>query len=128
MALQTATEPAYTFRLGDLPKLVLQTDRGADFKAWKSQWAAYFSLSSLDKQPAPKQVQALTLCFSRETLTVVDNLGLTDAQRASVDNIIAAIEAYIQGQINESVERRTFVDGYSRKVRHLMIFLYPCGN
>ena len=108
MALRAATEPSYTFRLGDLPKLDLQVDRGTDFKAWKSQWAAYFSLSGLDKQPATKQVQALTLCFSRETVTIVDNLGLTDAHRASVDHIIAAIEAYVQGQINETVERRNF--------------------
>ena len=93
MALQAATEPSYTFRLGDLPRLDLQVDRGTDFKAWKSQWTAYFSLSGLDKQPAAKQVQALTLCFSRETVTIVDNLGLTEAHRASIDHIIAAIEA-----------------------------------
>ena len=107
MALRAA-EPAYTFRLGDLPKLDLQVDRRTDFKAWKSQWSAYFSLSGLDKQPAAKQVQALTLCFSRETVTIVDNLGLTDAQRASVDQTITAIEAYVQEQINETVERRNF--------------------
>ena len=96
MALRVA-EPAYTFRLGDLPKLDLQVDRGTDFKAWRSQWSAYFSLSGLDKQPAAKQVQALTLCFSRETVTIVDNLGLTDTQHASVDLTITAIEAYVQG-------------------------------
>ena len=107
MALRAA-EPAYTFRLGDLPKLDLQVDRGTDFKAWRSQWSAYFSLSGLDKQPAEKQVQALTLCFSRETVTIVDNLGLTDTQRASVNQTITAIEAYVQGQINETVERRNF--------------------
>jgi len=107
MALRAA-EPAYTFRLGDLPKLDLQVDRGTDFKAWKSQWSAYFSLSRLDKQPVAKQVQALTLCFSRETVTIVDNLGLTDAQRASVDQTITAIEAYVQEQINETVERCNF--------------------
>jgi len=83
-------------------------DRGTDFKAWKSQWSAYFSLSGLDKQPAAKQVQALTLCFSRETVTIVDNLGLTDAQRTSVDQTITAIEAYVQEQINETVERHNF--------------------
>ena len=107
MALRAA-EPAYTFRLGDLPKLDLHVDRGTDFKAWKSQWSAYFNLSGLNNQPAAKQVQALTLCFSRETVTIVDNLGLTDTQRASVDQTITAIEAYVQGQINETVERRNF--------------------
>ena len=98
----------FVFRHGDLPKLDPQVDRGSDFTAWKSQWEAYFSLSGLDKQPANKQVQALTLCFSRETVTVVDNLGMTVAQRGSVDEIISAIEQYVRGQLNESVEHRNF--------------------
>ena len=72
---------AYIFRQGDLLKLDLQVDRGSDFKAWKIQWEAYFSLSGLDDQAAEKQVQALTLSLSREMLTIVENLGLTDAQR-----------------------------------------------
>ena len=54
----------YAFRQGDLPKLDLQVDRGTDFKAWKSQWEAYLSLSGLGTQAPRKQVQALTLCFS----------------------------------------------------------------
>lgn len=55
---------AYVFRQGDLPKLDLQVDRGSDFKAWKTQWKAYLSLSGLAEQDQAKQVQALTLCFS----------------------------------------------------------------
>jgi len=83
---------SYVFRQGDLPKLDLQVDRGVDFKAWKTQWSAYTSLSGLDKQSAPKQVQALTLCFSRETLTIVDNLGLTEEQRGDATCIVEAIQ------------------------------------
>ena len=74
---------SYTFRLGDLPKLNLQVDCGTDFKALRPKWSAYFNPSGLDGQPAAKQVQALTLCFSHETVTIVDNLGLTKAQRSS---------------------------------------------
>jgi len=99
---------SYVFRQGDLPKLDLQVDCGVDFKAWKTQWSAYTSLSGLDKQSAPKQVQALTLCFSRETLTIVDNLGLTEEQRGDATCIVEAIQRYVEGQINESVERRNF--------------------
>lgn len=77
------------FRHGDLPKLDLQVDRGTDFKAWRSQWDAYLSLSGLDKQP---QSKALTLCFSRETVTVVDNLGLSDAQRGNASETVEAIQ------------------------------------
>ena len=99
---------SYVFRQGDLPKLDLQVDRGTDFAAWKAQWEAYFSLSGLDSQPDAKQVQALTLCFSRETVTIVDNLGLTADQRGKAKDVIAAVERYVQGQINETVERRNF--------------------
>ena len=99
---------SYAFRQGDLPKLDLQVDRGTDFAAWKSQWEAYFSLSSLESQTPAKQVQALTLCFSRETVTIVDNLGLTAAQRGKVKDVIASIERYVQGQRNETVEHRNF--------------------
>ena len=98
---------SYVFRSGDLPKLDLQVDRGVDFKAWKTQLNAYISLSGLKEQAAAKQVQALTLCFSRETLTVVDNLGLTD-ERGDAARIVEAIHQYVEGHINESVERRTF--------------------
>ena len=75
-------------------------------QVWKIQREAYFSLSGLDDQAGEKQVQALTLSFSRETLTIVENLGLT--QRKSAKEIITAIETYVNGQINESVERRAF--------------------
>ena len=61
----------YTFCQGDLRKLDLQVDRGSDFAAWKLQWDSYRSLSGLAEQGAATQVQALTLCFSRDTLSVV---------------------------------------------------------
>lgn len=72
---------SYVFRTSDLPKLDVDTDRGTDFLAWHQQWLAYRSLSGLSAEPAAKQVQALQLCFSRETLHVVDNLGLTTDER-----------------------------------------------
>ena len=99
---------AYVFRPGDLPKLDLQVDRGTDFKTWQLQWDAYVSLSGLDKQSQAKQVQALTLCFSRETVTIVNNLGLTDTQKGNAKDIVTAIQQYVEGQLNEPVERRNF--------------------
>ena len=41
----------------------------------------------------------------RETVTIVNNVGLTDEQQSRANNIISAIERYVQGQINEFVER-----------------------
>jgi len=96
----------YTFRQGDLPKLDVQIDRGTDFIAWRTQWDAYGSLSGLDQQAAAKQVQALMLCFSRETLAVVHNLGLTEDQMKDPAAIITALQRYVDGHVNETVERR----------------------
>jgi len=98
----------FVFRQGDLPRLDLQVDRGSDFTAWQSQWESYMSLSGLSEESAAKKVQALNLCFSRETLSIVQNLGLSDAEKEDVAAIISAIKKYIDGHINESVERRNF--------------------
>ena len=38
----------------------------------------------------------------------MDNLGLTPEQRADAGEIVRAIGSYVEGQINESVERRSF--------------------
>ncbi len=65
-------------------------------------WSLVFNST----EAALKQVQALQLCFSRETLNIVDNLGLTAAQKADQAQIIAALKVYVDGQVNESIERR----------------------
>ena len=98
----------YVFRQGDLPKLDVQVDRGSDFTAWRAQWESYMSLSGLAGESNEKKVQALTLCFSRETLSIVQNLGLSSDEMKDVTTIIAAIKKYIDGHVNESVERRNF--------------------
>jgi len=48
------------------------------------------------------------ICFSRDTLSIVQNLGLTEEQRGSVDDIISPIKRYVDGHVNETVERRNF--------------------
>ena len=81
-------------------------NRGTDFLAWQQQWLAYRSLSGLCNEPATKQVQALQLCFSRETLSIVENLGLTNAQKKDQAQIIAALKQHVEGGINETIEHR----------------------
>ena len=105
---EAAPGPSYTFRLNDLPKLDLQIDRGTDFIGWRLQWRSYCSLSGLAQQEASKQVEALSLCFSRETLSIVQNLGLTTEQRNDVTTIIEALQSYVDGHLNEIIERRNF--------------------
>ena len=102
------TEPAYIFRQSDLPKLDLHIDRGTDFGAWRTQWESYCSLSGLGREAATKQVKALTLCFLRETLAIVQNLGLTEDQMKDTGEIIDAMQRYVDGHTNETVERRNF--------------------
>ena len=99
---------SYTFRTNNLPKLDLDTDRGTDFLAWQQQWLAYRSLSGLSGEPAAKQVQALQLCFSRDTLNIVENLGLSSAQKKDQAQIIAALKQHVEGQVNETIEHRNF--------------------
>ena len=96
----------YVFRQSDLPKLDIQVDRGGDFEAWRAQWTSYCTLSGLAGESAATKVQVLTLCLSRETLSIVNNLGLSEEQRSDSAAIIQAIKRHIDGQINESVERR----------------------
>ena len=77
---QAMAETSYTFCQGDLPKLDLQIHRGTEFMAWQTQWNSYSSLSGLVNKDATKQVKALTLCLSRETLVIIHNLSLSEEQ------------------------------------------------
>ena len=63
------------------------------------------SLSGLSNE---KKVQALTLCFTHKTFSIVHNLGLYNAEKKGVGTIIATIKKYINGHINESVECQHF--------------------
>ena len=56
--------------------------------------------------PGSRYSQALTLFFSRETLTIVNNLGLTEEERNDSGAIIAALKRHVDGHINECMERR----------------------
>ena len=98
----------YIFQQGDLPKLDIQVDRGSYFTVWKAQWESYMSLSGLSEESDEKKVQVLTLCFTHETLSIIHNLGLSDAEKKDVGAIIATIKKYINSHINTSVEHRHF--------------------
>ena len=96
------------FCLSDSSKLNLQVDKGKDFTTWHLQWKSYCSLSGLTNEEALKQVKALSLCFSRVTLSIVQNLGLTNEERKNVTVIIEALQSYVDGHLNETVEQRNY--------------------
>ena len=102
------TEPTYTFRQSDLPKLDLNIDRGTDFTAWCTQWDSYCFLSGFVNQDIMRQVKALTLCLSRETLAIVHNLGLSEAQMKKPLTIIKAMQRYVDRHINKTMEHHKF--------------------
>jgi len=93
---------AYVFRQTDLPKLDIYVVRWSDFEAWKDQWMSYLRAG---KESTETQVQVLTLCLSQETLSIVNNLGLTTEQKKDPTAIVTAIKRHIDGHINESIEQ-----------------------
>lgn len=70
---------SYIFQQGNIPKLDIQVNHGSDFMAQIAQWESYpMSLSEFSEESDEKKVQALTLCFTCETLSIVHNLGIAD--------------------------------------------------
>ena len=56
------------------------------------------TLSGLARLGTAIKVHTLKYCMSCETLTIVDNLGLTESQKADEVQIIAALKLYVQGR------------------------------
>ena len=48
------------------------------------------------------------MCLSRETLAIVHNLGLSETQMKKPSAVIDALQRYVDGHINETVERCNF--------------------
>ena len=86
-----------------------------------SQIWSHISLSGLGDEDAQKQVQALTLYFSHEMLSIVQNLGLAEVESKKVESIIFVIKCYIDGHINETVERRISINQRNNSKNHSMI-------
>ena len=126
---------SYAFRQCDLPKLDVQVDRSSDFTARRAQWESYMSLSGLAKESNEKKVQAVTLCFSHETLSIVQNLRFSSDEMKDVTTIIAAIKKSIDDHIIEcrNFQRRTqqpgeFFDDFLLALHDLVKTSNFCSN
>ena len=53
-------------------------------------------------------MEALTLCFTRETLSIVQHLGLSNDEKKDVTTVIQALQRYVGGHLNKIVERPNF--------------------
>ena len=70
-----------------------------------------------------KQVKALTLCLSRETLVIVYNLGLSESQMKKPSVFIEAMQRYVDRHINETMEHHKFKaqqrKGTTKEISHV---------
>ena len=92
-----------TYRQGDLPKLDLPKERDLSLDmaiskrreqeaVRKLRLIPPLTLISFNSHPSASQQQSrYSLCFSRGTVTVVDNLGLSEEQRGSANDIVAGL-------------------------------------
>ncbi len=90
------------------PVLDLNVERYAAFKAWKEKWEDYALLSNLDRQDKKKQAALLRYTFSSDTRKIYNSLALADAQKEEPEQIIAELEKFAKGTINEILERHHF--------------------
>jgi len=67
----------------------------------------------LPEQDAIKEVHCTSTIFSHGTLSVVQNLGFSKEERASVNSMISAIKQHIAGHVNEMVEQKNFWQSFN---------------
>ena len=80
-------------------------DRYAAFTAWKEKWDDYVLLSQFDQQNKKTQSALLRYTFSSDTRKIYNSLGLTAALKEDPDLIIAELQKFAKGTINEILER-----------------------
>ena len=80
----TFSEMTYTSHAGELPKLDLNVNWGSNFLALEKQWNSYMTLSSLAGSDTIIKIHTLQCCMSHGTFNIVDNLSLTDSQKADL--------------------------------------------
>ena len=100
--------PAAMARDAKPHRLELINDRGASYRLWRQRWDDYAMLAGLAGKPPALQMAILRTCLSDEALTVVANFDTPEAQRNDIAAVLARLEQYARGQINEVIQRRTF--------------------
>ncbi len=80
--------------MGDVPKLDLDVNKQYAFWHGKKQRNSYITFLGLADSVA---FMKSTPCLSSDTLTIVDNLGLTDTQCRDHTQIVNVLKRYIKG-------------------------------
>ena len=65
--------------------------------------------------------------FFHKTLSIVRNLGLSEEENRSVESIIRAIKRYVDGHVNETVERRNFRKCMQQTAKSFDDYLETCN-
>jgi hypothetical protein len=106
------------------PTFDIETQRDG-WRTWKRQWNAWLGTSGINKlrtvdpanAPNPAisaemdaavksiKVDCLIIAFQEPTLRVLDGLNLSAAQWADADEVIASLEAHVDGGTNKRVYR-----------------------
>ncbi|KAF0307558.1 Transposon Ty3-I Gag-Pol polyprotein [Amphibalanus amphitrite] len=89
-------------------RLDLSTDRGDAFRSWKERWDDFYLLAGIASMQPNAQMAALRSCLTDDTNRVVRNLPLTPEERQDVNAVLAQLETYAIGQVNEVLERKRF--------------------
>ena len=89
-------------------KLDLSVDRGASFRAWKTRWTDFCTLSGLSSQRKKVQLAMLRSCLSDDTIRIVENMGLSESEQSDISVIVERLERHAVGQVSQVMQRRAF--------------------
>ena len=92
------------------PKLDLSVDKHSAFKLWKERYTDYCVVTKLADEDAAYRCSTLRYTFTEETRKIYNTLGLTEAEQANDTTIIAKLEEYSKGTVNQMMERYLFFD------------------
>ena len=88
------------------PLLDLTVDRYAAFKSWKTKWQDYVLLSGLTDKGEEFQSAMMRYTFAAETRNIYDSLNLSEADSKKPARIMAAMEDFAKGILNDNRRRR----------------------
>ena len=89
-------------------KLDLTADRGESFTLWQHRWEDFVQLTDLQNKDPVFQMAVFRSCVMDETLKVVMNLHIPEADRNKPEEIIKALRIHARGQVSVVMERREF--------------------
>ena len=81
---------------------------GEAFTLCESRWKDFAKLTSLEKKDDDLQMAVLRTCMSDDTLKVVLNLQLPDADKSKPTKVIQALRDHALGQLNIVIKRINF--------------------